>query len=155
MDDVDTSDYPKDNPLYSEKNKKVIGKFKDELKGNIMTEIVFLKAKAYAFREIDNTNKNIKESKKLKGITRSVIKNDISLDEYKNVLFSETHKPVLKIMHVLNSIDHKMYMIKCNKIAISAFDDKRYILSDGIRTLPHCDEETRKKLRKIIRKQDC
>jgi hypothetical protein len=27
----DTSDYPKDHPLYSDKNKKVIGKFKDEL----------------------------------------------------------------------------------------------------------------------------
>ena len=32
-DELDTSDYPKDHPLHSEKNKKVIGKFKDELNG--------------------------------------------------------------------------------------------------------------------------
>ena len=33
----DFSDYPKNHPLYDETNKKVIGKFKDELKGSIMT----------------------------------------------------------------------------------------------------------------------
>ena len=45
-----------------------------------------------------------------------------------------------------------MYLNQINKIALTAYDDKRYICADGIRTLPHCDEETRKKLRKIIRK---
>lgn len=43
------SDYLKDHPLHSTKNKKVIGKFKDELKGHVMSEIVFLRSKAYAY----------------------------------------------------------------------------------------------------------
>ena len=43
IDELDTSGYPKDHPLYSEKNKKVIGKFEDELNGKIMNEIVFFK----------------------------------------------------------------------------------------------------------------
>ena len=43
LDELDTSGYPRDHPLYSEKNKKVIGKFKDELNGKIMNEIVFFK----------------------------------------------------------------------------------------------------------------
>ena len=40
IDELDTSDYPKDHPLYSIKNKKVMGKFKDELNGKIMNEII-------------------------------------------------------------------------------------------------------------------
>ena len=51
QDDLDTSNYPKTinhwpeddvrYSLFSEKNKKVIGKFKDELNGNIMSELIF------------------------------------------------------------------------------------------------------------------
>ena len=54
--------------LYSTKNKKVIGKFKDELGGDRMSELVFLRSKAYAYLV-----KN-KDVKKLKGITKTTIK---------------------------------------------------------------------------------
>jgi hypothetical protein len=37
----DFSDYLKDHPLYDESNKKVIGKFKDELNGEIMKKMYF------------------------------------------------------------------------------------------------------------------
>ena len=51
QDDLDTSNYAEsgsknhslDHFLYSTKNKKVIGKFKDELGGRIMSELVFFK----------------------------------------------------------------------------------------------------------------
>ena len=45
----DTSNYDKNDnrPLKIEKNKKVIGVFKDELSGKIMTEFCALRAKAY------------------------------------------------------------------------------------------------------------
>ena len=46
-DELDTSDYPKDHPLYSDENKKVVGKFKDELGGKIMTDWIALRSKAY------------------------------------------------------------------------------------------------------------
>ena len=57
QDDLDTSSYAEsgsknhssDHFLYSTKNKKVIGKFKDELGGRIMSELVFLRSKAYAY----------------------------------------------------------------------------------------------------------
>ena len=42
QDDLDTSNYPENHPLYSNVNKKVIGKFKDELGGKVMSELVFL-----------------------------------------------------------------------------------------------------------------
>ena len=65
----DFSDYPKNHPLYDETNKKVIGKFKDELKGGIMTQLVALKPKQYAYRTEDD-----EENKKSKGVKKNVIK---------------------------------------------------------------------------------
>ena len=37
----DTSDYPKEHPLYSNVNKKVLGKMKDECAGTPIAECVF------------------------------------------------------------------------------------------------------------------
>lgn len=45
----DFSDYPKTHSLYDEINKKVIGKFTDELNGKQMVRFVGLKPKQYAF----------------------------------------------------------------------------------------------------------
>ncbi|CAP38057.2 Protein CBG21154 [Caenorhabditis briggsae] len=50
----DFSDYPVDHPLYDRSNKKVIGKFKDELNASIMTEIVALRPKQYECKKINH-----------------------------------------------------------------------------------------------------
>ncbi len=39
----DTSDYPKDHPAYSDRNKKVLGKFKDETNSNPIKEFIGLR----------------------------------------------------------------------------------------------------------------
>ena len=62
----DTSNYDKNNerPLEIGVNKKVIGKFKDELGGKIMKELCALRAKAYAYLlDDDNEIKKAKETK--------------------------------------------------------------------------------------------
>ena len=60
----DTSNYDKNDnrPLEIGKNKKVIGKFKDELGGKIMNEFCALRAKTYSFKLDDDT-----ENKRAKG----------------------------------------------------------------------------------------
>ena len=58
---MDFSDYPKDHPNYDTTNKKVLGKFKDEMHGNIIAEFIALKPKMYAFKVEDG-----KEQKKQK-----------------------------------------------------------------------------------------
>ena len=63
----DTSNYDEKDkrPLPIEKNKKVIGMFKDELGGKIMTEFCVLRAKAYARKlPYDTENKNAKGTRK-------------------------------------------------------------------------------------------
>ena len=66
------------------KNKKVIGKFKDELSGKIMSEFCALKAKTYAFK-LDNGN----EVKQAKGTKKLVVKRHITFDDYVNTLFND------------------------------------------------------------------
>ena len=50
----DFSEYPKSHHNFDMLNKKVLGKFKDELKSKIIAEFVALKAKIYSFECIDN-----------------------------------------------------------------------------------------------------
>ena len=80
----DTSKYDKNynRLLPIGKNKKVIGKFKDELNGKIMTEFIALRAKKYAFAPI-NENNQLEESKKAKGTKKCIIKKHLNLDLYK------------------------------------------------------------------------
>ena len=48
LDYYDTSDFPKDHPLHSQMNKKVLGKMKDECKGALISEAVCLRSKMYS-----------------------------------------------------------------------------------------------------------
>ena len=64
----DTSNYDKNDkrPLPIGKNKKVAGLFKDELAGTIITEIVTLRPKTYAYLTDDGSDhKRLKAQKSL------------------------------------------------------------------------------------------
>ena len=62
----DTSNYKINRPLLTEKNKKVLGKFKDELGGRGMTKFVILGLKTYAYLIDDfEENKKKQRSKKM------------------------------------------------------------------------------------------
>ena len=128
----DTSNYPKNHPSGIETgvNKKVIGKFKDETGGKIITEFVGLRAKLYSFRMDDG-----EEIKKDKGIKKSVIEKGIKFDDYKECLDSKAKQ--MREIPVIRSYKHFVYTETVNKIALSADDDKRIIQEDGIHTLPY------------------
>ena len=49
----DFSEYPKTHPLHSLKNKKLSGKFKDELAGKPIVEFVGLRPKMYSYTYIN------------------------------------------------------------------------------------------------------
>ena len=71
----DFSGYPKDHPCFSEENKKVIGKFKDELNGVPMEEFIGLKAKMYSLKYKEEGQ--IIESKRAKGVKKCIIKKSL------------------------------------------------------------------------------
>ena len=126
----DTSNYEKDHPssLYSGKNKKVIGFYKDECGGKHITKFVGLKAKSYAYETSDG-----EKNKKCKGIKKYVVKKHIDIDDYEECLFSRQSQ--LRSMNTIRSRGHNVGSEKINKTALSADDDKRIILEDGIHTL--------------------
>ena len=129
-DRFDTSGYPSDHPsgISSGFNKKVLGMFKDEVNGDIIDEFVGLRAKLYSYKMFDG-----KESKKCKGVKKSVVKKSITHEDYKTCL--TTGKEQLRKQNIIRSYKHEVYTEEVNKIALSASDDKRYILEDGISTL--------------------
>ena len=60
-------------------NKKVNGKFKDELDGMVMSEFCASRAKTYAFKDDDG-----KEKKKANDTKKCVIKNGLTFDDFKD-----------------------------------------------------------------------
>ena len=126
----DTSGYPPGHPsgIPSGFNKKVLGMFKDEVNGNVIDEFVGLKAKLYSYKMFEG-----EESKKCKGVKKSVVKKSITHKDYKKCLTDR--KPQLRKMNGIRSYKHNVFTEEVNKVALSADDDKRYILEDGINTL--------------------
>ena len=90
----DTSDFNKNDnrPLEIGKN-KVIGKFKDELGGKIMSEFCALRAKTYSFLiddySDDDYEKNKIINKKAKGTRKCIVKREIIFKNYADALFND------------------------------------------------------------------
>ena len=126
----DTSNYTFDRPLPTGINKKVIGLMKDELGGDIITEFVALRPKAYSY--ITN---NFIEMKKAKGTKKCVVNKMLRFNDYKKCLFD--NGKVLKSQQRFKSENHEVYTENINKIAISCDDDKRIVTSDRITSYPY------------------
>ena len=108
------SNLDKNHELFSNKNKKVIGKFKIETPKNIwIDEIVCLRAKMYAFK-CGGDSKN-----KLKGVSKSQSKN-IKFEEYKKCLDGEEYQRECN-NYFIRSINHEMHLQKVKKIKIICF----------------------------------
>ena len=130
IDRFDTSDYPSENrfdmPL---KNKKVPGLMKDECNGKIVTEFIGLRSKMYCIL-VDH----IHFVKKAKGVKSNVVKNTIDSSHYKECLFNL--KEISREQCNITSKFHEVFTEKFNKLALSPFDDKRFLLQDSTDTLP-------------------
>ena len=125
----DFSDFPKDSQFHNTENKKTIGKFKDETPFNPIVEFVGLRSKMYSIK----TQKY--ESKKAKGIKKSVVKKDIKHENYRDVLLNA--KQEFARMNTIRISAHKLASFTINKIGLSCYDDKRYILDGGFDTVAY------------------
>ena len=121
----DFSNYSNDSNIFNETNKKVIGKMKHEFVRVIVSEFVGLKSKMYSIKKIDG-----KEYNTAKGVTIAT-----EFDKFKDVLFNI--KIIRHKMKRIQIIKHKLGTYEINKISLSCFDDKRYVLDDGIYTLSY------------------
>ena len=124
-DKFDNSDYPEDSLYFDKRNKKLIGKFKDKCQSIPITEFVGLRSKMYSYMK-----DNEKGGKTAKGIKKNIIKNNITHENYKNVLFN--NEQMHHTMKTIRSNKHQLGSYELNKVSLSCFDDKRYIKEDGI-----------------------
>ena len=98
---------------------------KDESEGKIIDEFVRLKSKMYSMKNV-----NGKESNTAKGVNIAT-----EFNELKDTLF---HKEIIRRkMRRIQGKKHKMGTYEINKILLSCFDDKRFVLNDGIHTLAY------------------
>ena len=75
---------------------------------------------------------NQKGGKTAKGIKKNVIKNDIKHENYKDTLFN--NKQIHHKMKTIRSKNHQLGSYEINKVSLSCFDDKRYILENGTKS---------------------
>jgi hypothetical protein len=133
----DLSNYPDDHFIFKgmsedrikeikSRNEKTLGKMKDELGGKISKEFIGLKSKMYSLDYI----------KKIKGIKLSVVKNEITIEDYRKMLIS--NEKIYKTMNVIRSRKHEIYSETINKIALTSplEDNKNYVDKDAITRYP-------------------
>ena len=120
--------------LISDVNKKVIGKFKDELAGNCMLEFVGLRPKCYSILY------DGKEKKAIAGVKRTVQERMIHHADFRSVM--DTLEPVFVTQNNIVSKKHVIRTVNQTKIGLNALDTKRYILEDGISTLAYGHHKT-------------
>ena len=126
LDEYDTSNYSPGHPLFSNTNKKIIGKFKDELGGKVMTEFIGIRPKMYSYVGEES-------GKRAKGVKKSILQNGITHEDYKTCLFEK--EVFHRDMPGLRSYHHVIKGETVHKVALAPLDTKRYILDDGISTL--------------------
>ena len=127
---MDFSDYPKSHPNYDASNKKVLGKFKDELSSKIMTHFIGLKPKSYAFK----VQGDKKEYKKSKGVVKGKVNTELNYDMYERTLNGEI-KPTVKF-NTIRSKNHHIFSINQTKFALGNFENKRHWLDTNL-SLPY------------------
>ena len=137
----DASNFNRNNnrPLETGKNRKIIGKFKDEFVGKILTEFCALRAKANPFLIDEYTNvdneKNKIVNKKTKGTKMCIVEREIIFKNYVDSLFK--NEVLLRAKHRFRRDHHKVYTEEVNKIALSSNDDKRIQTFDKVTTYPY------------------
>ena len=98
---------------------------KDEYGGVIIDQFVGLKSKMYSIKQINGSESS----------TAKEVKIATEFNEFKDVLFNKNiirHK-----MKRMQAKKHKIGTYEIYKISLSCFDDKRFVLDDGVHTLAY------------------
>ena len=97
--------------------KKLLAKMKDEFGGVIVNEFL------YSIKKIDG-----KECNTAKGVNIAT-----EINKFKDVLFNK--KVIRQKMRKIQSKKRKLGTYEIAKLSLSCFDDRRYVLDDGVYTL--------------------
>ena len=128
----DSSNYPRDHPLYSAANRAKLGCFKDEAAGKVIEEMILLRPKMYSMKFLGEEQ----SIKRAKGISRHLVAST-SHQTYRDAFLHQTETRYH--MTVLRSQLHSVQTVTFRKRGLSAWEDKRCWL-DANSSLPHGSE---------------
>lgn len=126
-DHLDCSGLDPSHPLFSTKNKKVLGKLKFESNGRKILALCCVKSKVYSLLFEDDC------IKKLKGVQKSFVKNTLTFQDFKDCVLDGTTR--FAKYRAIVCKEHVMYTVNQTKLALECTDYKRFILPDRINTL--------------------
>ena len=127
----DTSNFDSSHKLYSRDNHRVLGKMKSETGSTSPREFVGLRSKMYFLSCGGDVS-----HKKIKGIKKCYVKKNVHHESFLRVLNNTVRNTRAKF-RLFRSTNHVINTIEMNKLCLSAFDDKRYVLDNGIDTLAY------------------
>lgn len=128
---LDTSNYPHDHPLFSNRNKARLGCIKDEAEGKAFLEWILLRPKMYSMQVSGGGGK---DKKRAKGVRRSTLAKEIRHQDYRRTI--QDHRELTHSQRRIGSKAHVNYSLEYKKRSLTFFDDKRAWIDDN-RSLPY------------------
>lgn len=125
---MDCSNYEKNHKLFTEHNKSVVGKFKNEVPKTTIKQFAGIRAKSYAFDTSSGES-----WRKCKGVKKSQVRK-LKFEDYERCL--RTVSSLRVEQRQLQCKNYQNHMMKCDKQAFSSFDDKRYLMC-AIHSVPY------------------
>ena len=129
---IDFSNFSNDSNFYDNQNEMVVDKMKDQCRGIPTNKFAELKSEMHSMLLDDR-----KESNTTKGVNIAT-----GFNEFSDTLFNK--KIVRSKMKRTQSKNTNWEHREINKISLSCFDDKRFVLNDGIDTSAYFHKDLRK-----------
>ena len=126
----DRSNFPVSSKYYCSDNKKIVGKMKDEYRRKSISKFVGPKSKMYSIIDESSNEKSTNKGHNA----------FIEFQEFHDTLFQK--KILRHTMRGIKSKNHNLGTYETNKISLSCFDDKRYIVRNGIETFAYGHKDT-------------
>ncbi len=101
---------------------------KDETGGVPIRDVVALKSKLYSFM-------TDKSKITAKGVKKSFVTHHVTHELFRQTLENKTVTRAK--FRAICSKQHSLHTVEIDKVCLSAYDDKRYILDDGINTFAY------------------
>ena len=130
----DFRNFSRNPKLYDSQNEMVVGKMKAAYRGIPIDKFVGWKSKIHSMLSVDG-----KESNTAKGVNIVT-----EFNEFRGTLVNK--KVVRHKIKRIQGKKHKIGTYEINKMSLSCFDDKRFVLDDGIHTLAYFHKNLRKQI---------
>ena len=132
--EFDFSNYPAEHEVfdnetivYRMENRKKLGKMKDVQGGDIIIHVIAIRSKMYSF--LTEAEYNVKRAK---GVPSKSLEKQVNHQDYCNCLYCSETTEVESSS--IRNYKHDIYTIRGRKLALSSYDDKRYICDGKVDT---------------------